>query len=294
VRSAWTDGSSTEITGLAAPPVALTNVELSCVSSLAVLTWDQSTDLDVRIGGKIEIRHSSATSGATWSDSVSLGKALNGTATVAILPLINGTYLIRAVDSSGIASDVQSFSTDGETALAYSTVGQVQAHPLWLGTKVDVAVTPANKLKLVGADTIDDWPDVDSVVNFDIGSSGIDDAGTYYFSAGIDAGSVTRQRLTRLITAEMTAPLDFVDSRSENIDLWADFDGTYAAAGDCKVYVRWTDDDPAGSPTWSGWEYLTVNEYNHRAFEFKAELSVNDPAYNIELSELSVTAQEIA
>jgi len=51
---------------------------------------------------------------------------------------------------------------------------------------------------------------------------------------------------------------------------------------------------PGIKPTWSAWELLNVNEYNKRAFQFKALLSVNDSAYNIEISELSVTAQEIA
>jgi hypothetical protein len=39
---------------------------------------------------------------------------------------------------------------------------------------------------------------------------------------------------------------------------------------------------------------LTVNEYNHRAFQFRADLSVSDTAYNIRVSELAVTAEELA
>jgi predicted phage tail protein len=109
--SSWST-TEQEIFGLAAKPTAPSNVALQAVSSLAVLTWDQSPDLDVRIGGRIEVRHSSALSGATWANSVSLGKALAGTATVAILPLLEGTYLIRALDSSGIMSDSSSVSTD--------------------------------------------------------------------------------------------------------------------------------------------------------------------------------------
>ena len=67
-----------------------------------VLRWDQSPDLDVRVGGKIVFRHSEA--GTTWPASVSIGEAVPGSATVAVLPLKAGEYLAKAVDSSGIQS----------------------------------------------------------------------------------------------------------------------------------------------------------------------------------------------
>jgi hypothetical protein len=261
---------------------------------MALLSWDQSTDLDVRIGGKIQIRHSSLEVGATWSNSVSIGtgNALNGTATFAVVPLVEGTYLVRAVDSSGIKSDVSTVSSDAATALDFTTLSTITESPTFPGVKDDVIVDDST-LRLSGVDSIDDWADVDLVNNFNIGPGGVDTGGTYTFDTGFDAGSVKRVRLTRKITSILAQPLDLVDSRSLNIDLWEDFDGTAAASGDCKVFVRHTNDDPAGSPTWSGWELLTVNEYNHRGFQFKAELSVDDPSYNIRVSELSVTAAEI-
>ena len=294
VSSAWTSAAPHEIFGLSAKPSALTNLTLSAVSSMAMLTWDQSTDLDVRIGGKIEVRHSSLTTGASWADSVSLGSgsSLNGTATFAVLPLVEGTYLVRAVDSSGIKSDTVSISTDAATALAYTTLSTITESPTFPGVKDDT-IEVDSTLRLIGQTEIDSWADFDAILNFDIGPGGVDTGGSYLFDTGYDYGSVSRIRLTRKITSVLAQPLDNVDSRSALIDSWADFDGTDAAAGDCRVFVRHTDDDPAGSPSWSGWELLTVNEYNHRAFEFKAELSVNDPAYNIRVSELSVTASEI-
>ena len=293
VSSGWKT-TTHEIFGLLAKPSALTNLTLSAVSSMAVLTWDQSVDLDVRIGGKIEIRHSSLTSGASWANSVSLGSgsSLNGTATFAVLTLVEGTYLVRAVDSSGIKSDTVSISTDAATALAYTTLTTITESPTFPGVKSDVRVEDS-LLRLAGQETMDEWSDVDALASWDIGEGGIDQFGYYLFDTGYDYGSVSRIRLTRKITSTLAQPLDQMDSRTALMDSWADFDGTDAAAGDCRVFVRHTDDDPTGSPTWSNWELLTVNEYNHRAFEFKAELSVNDPAYNIRVSELSVTASEI-
>ena len=293
-NSSWSETGLTEIFGLAEKPSTLTNFAAQNVSSLTILTWDQSVDIDVRIGGHIEVRHSSLTSSAGWSDSVSVGNSiLNGTATVAVLPFQPGTYIIRATDSSGIQSDTTSITTLGDTVQAFSSVGIVQAHPSFPGSFDDV-IKLGSIIKLEGQNNIDAWSDIDSVVLFDIGDAGIDLGGTYTFSSGIDAGSVKRQQIKRHIKSVVTQPLDLVDSRSVNIDDWDDWDGTNTANGDCKVYVRHTEDNPSSTPTWSGWELLNVNEYNKRAFQFKAVLSVNDSAYNIEISELSVTAQEIA
>ena len=293
-NSSWSQTALIEVFGLAEKPSSLTNFSAQNVSSLTILTWDQSVDLDVRIGGHIEVRHSGLLSNAGWSDSVSVGNSiLNGTATVAVLPFQAGTYIIRATDSSGIQSDTTSIITLGDTVQAFSSVGVVQANPNFPGTFDDV-VKFGSIIKLEGANNIDSWGAIDSVILFDVGDAGIDTDGIYYFASGIDAGAVKRQQLKRHIKSIVTQPLDLVDSRSVNVDSWSDWDGTNTANGDCKVYVRHTADNPASNPTWSAWELLNVNEYNKRAFEFKALLSVNDSAYNIEVSELSITAQEIA
>ena len=293
-KSAWATTPATEVFGLAAKPSALTNFAAQNVSSLTILTWEQSPDLDVRIGGHIEVRHSSLTSGAGWSDSISVGNSkLNGTATVAVLPFQAGTYLIRATDSSGIQSDVSSIVALGDTVQAFSSVGVVQAHPLFNGTHDDTVVVDS-LLRLQGQNDVDSYGQIDDIALWDVGDGGIDTGGTYTFASGIDAGVTKRQQLTRHVKSIVVQPLDKIDSRSANIDGWSDFDGTGTANGDCKVFVRHTDDDPSGTPTWSAWELLNVNEYNKRAFQFKAELSVDDPSYNIRVSELKVTAQEIA
>ena len=53
--------------GKTAPPADVENVSLIPGDQLSgVLTWDRSPDLDVLLGGKVLIRHSTALSGATW------------------------------------------------------------------------------------------------------------------------------------------------------------------------------------------------------------------------------------
>lgn len=96
------------------------------------------------------------------------------------------------------------------------------------------------------------------------------------------------------MTATVVNALDQVDSRTGNVDEWQDFDGNAAASADARVYVRETNDDPAGSPSWSAWNRLDVAEFNARAFQFQARLTSADVAYNIHVSALGATVEEVA
>ena len=74
-----------------------------------------------------------------------------------------------------------------------------------------------------------------------------------------------------------------------------DIDGGDSGAADVQVYVRTTDDDPNGSPlAWSSWQLLQVSEFNNRAFEFQARLTSDDPVYNVEVSAMTITKDEVA
>ena len=113
---------------------------------------------------------------------------------------------------------------------------------------------------------------------------------TYLFDNSIDLGSVENIRLVPSLTAVIT----------DGVTVVADYDPVSAVtrfAGpivDASVSfeVRTTDDDPAGSPTWSDWETFTVGNYRHRAFEFRLTGVVSSATYTIEISELSLTADK--
>jgi subtilase family protein len=51
------------------------------------------------------------------------------------------------------------------------------------------------------------------------------------------------------------------------------------AFGDIDVQVRVTNDDPAGSPVWSGWTSFDAAEFDGRAFQFRAVLSAENTQY---------------
>lgn len=282
-----------EITGLSGRPAAITGLTLQAVSSLAVLQWTQSTDLDVQRRGRILVRHSEAMTGATWEDSYSVAEALPGNATIAVVPLKGGTYLVKAEDSSGQQSETAAtINTKAASVLTFSSLASVTEDPSFSGTKTG-CVLDGSVLKLSGSGQWDTIADVDALANVDA-FGGFSGAGTYEFAAGIDLGSVKRVQLTTTLAVQTVQAVSLWDSRSEPIDSWLDLDGPAAGGvGDVVIEVRETDDNPAGTPTWSAWRRLVTADYVARAFQFRAQLSVSDPAYNIQISQLRVAASEV-
>lgn len=268
VNSAFSTASK-QVSGLLAPPNALTNLRIQKAGGRAELSWDQSVDLDVRVGGSIVIRHSESGT-PNWANSVSF-RTVDGAMAIASVPLKPGTYLVRPQDSSGIYGPVTSISTKGIQAVGFTQVGILTAEPTWSGTKTNAQVN-GSALELISTSS----------------------PGTYEFAAGLDLTTVKARRVRSTIDVAAVNLGANIDDRTDNIDLWADFDDTEGAEIDVVVEWRYTDDDPAGSPTWSAWERVDSTEEEFRGAEFRAQLSTESPDFNILLSGLTVTADEAA
>jgi len=280
------------ISGLAAPPAAPQNLTIASIGGLAILRWTPTLDLDVAIGGRWLIRHSPALAGATWVTSTSVGEAVAGAASQAVLPLREGTYLVKAEDSGASESvSAASVTTAQATVLAFANTATINEHPSFAGSH-DNTFADAGVLQLGGVTLVDAWADFDAIANVDF-EGGIAASGTYAFAGGHDAGTVVRRRLTAKISAVVENTLDQVDSRAGMIDDWDDFDGTAAAGADAYVEARATDDDPGGSPTWGPWMRADSVELRHRAFQFRARLARVDPAYNIRIDQLAVAIDQV-
>ena len=282
-----------ELLGLGGRPADVSGLTLQAISSLAVLQWTRHPDLDVRVGGRMLVRHSEAMSGATWEDSYSITDALPGDATIAVVPLKGGTYLVRAEDSSGVQSaNAVAVTTKGASVLAFSTLGSVTEDPTFPGTKSG-CVADSGYLSLSGAGMFDAIADFDAVGNLDA-FGGFSGSATYTFSAGIDLGAVKSVQLVTELALSTVQTAALFDSRTDPLDDWLDWDGPAAGGvGDCVIEVRETDDNPAGSPTWSTWQRLVTADYEARAFQFRALMAVADPAYNVQISRLRAAAREV-
>lgn len=294
VRSVWLYKDH-YVVGKTAAPLNMTGLLVQSISALDVLNWDQSADLDVRVGGKILVRYSPLLAGATWETSTSACAPLPGASSSAVLPQRAGTYLIKAQDGYGLQSAAAvSVVSNGSSLFTYTSLGTVQEDPTFPGTFINTYhdTDVGSVIELVGAGLIDDAPDFDAISNFDY-YGGVVPSGTYAFASGIDLGSTQRVRLTAKLSATAENVLDTIDDRTELIDDWLDFDGTSGAPVDAWVEVRCTADDPTASPTWGSWQRLDASDFNTRAFQFRAQLSSDDPAYNIAIDQLRITAEAI-
>jgi hypothetical protein len=281
-----------EIAGLLAPPAVPANLTISAIGGLALLRWDQSADLDVRVGGSVVFRHQAVLTGATWDAGTGIGEAQPGMTTVAVLPLKSGTYMAKFRDSAGIWSTTAASVVSGQSSvLQYTSIGSVAEDPTFAGTH-DATGVDGGVLFLAADYDFDGVADVDALGDWDF-SGGVATTGTYTFASGIDLTTVTRCRATSLMTTQVVNVLDQMDDWAD-VDARADWDGGITGdEADARVWCRVTNDDPAGAPTWGAWNRLDSAEFECRAFQFKTVLSSVDPAYSIRVSALAVTVAEV-
>ena len=283
--------------GKTAVPGDVQNLRFEATSDKeGTLKWDETTDLDVKNGGKVYIRHSSLTDGtATWSNSVDLIEAVAGSSTSAKIPLIEGEVLVKFADDGGrLSTNETSVIIDLPDTLGRLLVEdrrEDQDVPPFQGNKTDCFYDEGyDALIIDGDDEFDDVTDVDDLDFFDIIGDVLSSA-TYEFTNTLDLESVYSLDLERRFVTRGFYPGDLVDSRNANVDDWDDWDGDVVDKVNAKLFVRRTDDDPSGSPTWGSWQDFANGTFKARAFQFKAELSSTDTAQNILVDELGYLAQ---
>jgi len=270
--------------GNTAPPNDLTNFSLAASEGTAFLTWDQSTNLDVRIGGRIILRYSPEIIGATWESGTNLAE-FSGSASSGSAPLLSGTYMLKALDAGGLYSvnEVIIVSDVGSPVLFNAVEARIE-QPEFEGDKFSV-YAEGGVLKLGNAVSIDSYPAIDTVslVDFVGGSAPL---GIYLFDEIVDLGEVNTCRVTSQIEAQSYLLTDAVD-------LWTDVDGLTSIDGDrisgtdAGVFVSTTAVDPALNQ-WSPWKRFVVGDFKGRGFRFKAELTSDDPGKAIQLSRCEV------
>ena len=282
--------------GKTAPPGDVQNLSIEPINAnSARLRWDQSTDLDVRIGGRVIIRHSSLTDGTgTWPDSVDLVDAVAGSSTEAVVPLVEGEILVKFEDDTGNRSvNATSVLVDFPDTLGRLLVQsrrEDQDSTPFQGTKTDCFYSSTfDALILDGDADFDSETSVDAITDFDE-MGNIVSSGEYQFVNTLDLGGVFSLDLTRRFVTRAFFPNDTIDQRQANIDTWNDFDGPAADAVNARLYVRKTNDDPSGTPTYDAWQPFVSGTFAARAFQFKAELTSNDVSQNIKVDELGYLA----
>jgi hypothetical protein len=270
VDSEYTSEVRVNIVGLSAPPAAVSSFSVIASNGYALASWALSPDLDVQINGSVIIRHSSKTSSAVWEDGIIL-EEFPGGAVQGIVALITGTYMAKAKDSTGNYSTSMTpfIATEGMTT-GFTTVATSTQAPGFTGTKTNVSVV-GSVLRLT-----------DPEANLE---------GEYEFNGVIDMLAVATRRIESDIDALSYVATDLIDSMGE-VDSWASIDGDSVDGCDLTLYMATTNDDPAGTPTWSAWTPFRVADVTCRAVKLKLAFVSDSVTNNIDVSVLTVHVKE--
>lgn len=295
--------------GKTAPPAAVTGLSLIPIDGAsAILSWERSTELDVLLGGKVLIRHNVELAGAVWEESQEIVAAAAGSQTQKQVPLLEGTYLVKFEDDGGrrslAATSVIVDLPTPQPRLLVVTYAEDQETPPFNGNMVDMFYV-SSLLEAGGADGIilDTGLYIDEMAtdgNFDILPSldsvgGVLPKGEYEFGSTYALPGVFDINLRRRFVTLPYLPAELIDDILFDLDLPSSqtgIDGIQfidGAGGDrvnAATYVRTTQDDPSGAPTWSDWREFSNALVRGRGFQFKSVSTSVDATQNIIIKEL--------
>lgn len=266
-----------EINAFIGDPADVTGFSKELSGGTLFLSWEPIPDADL---SHYRIRHNSETTGATWDTSTTVVKRVPRPGTTATLPARSGTFFIRAYDKEGNFSENATALVVLPSELPQLGVTETQTEdPTFSGAKTNVIF-------------VSDSIEIDN-------TSAANPSGEYLFSNYIDTGATRNARVTgfRVFTRKFDGGTLLWDDIPQLWDTWPGLWDTWtdvdAGFGDTNVnvYVSTTDDDPAGSPTWSDYTLANGNFIQGRAFRFKAILDSETTGYTPNVTELSATVE---
>ena len=271
IKGDFTTRLGVTVQGLADPPADITGLIGSVTAGGLHLEWEPVPDLDLSF---YRIRYSSQTTGATFANSTTAINKVARPANSVTVPPRAGTYMIKAYDKSGNASVnyTSLVISQNDLRVFANTLTQTE-DPSFSGTKTGCSIISGD-LRITSPATAPT-------------------TATYDFSNYIDTGSVN--------LCEVTMPMDVVridnsaplwDTIAGNWDSfagnWDDWTGSVQFT-DTNVlqYISITDDDPAGSPTWSAYKQFKTGDFSGRAFRFRIELQSTSDDVTPSIDELA-------
>ena len=266
------------VTGVGAPPANVTGVSLVPINeSSAIIQWNIATDLDVLIGGEVLIRHDPRQlPTAEWATSNAIVQAAAGNQTQKQVPLLEGTYFIAFRDQSGVRSvtpvGIPAVLPTPQPRLVVKTWAEEDESPKFNGT--------------------------DTNLGYDAGYDGlfldpsVDLEGEYIYEDALDLGQVYDINVQRRVVSGAVSFGTLFDSVPGLFDDQpSDFDGGDLDQVNAVTYVRVTDDDPAGTPTWGDWNEYANAIVRGRGIQLKVEGATRTTQVGLVISELGATAE---
>jgi predicted phage tail protein len=313
------------VQGLGAPPADVSSVSIVALNeSVAMLTWTPSDELDVKLGGKVIIRHDPRPkASAEWAASTQIVEAVAGSSSQKQVPLLPGTYFVKFQDYLGNRSinavgaevalpDYQSRKQlDLYVSMSYVDdyyIGGVQWQEQLLaspfsgaGTNcvysdTETALVIAGGAEYVVADYVAElYASSDAVSTYTslgywepIYAIG-DLQAEYIFAETLDMGAVYDVLFRRYALIRSVATSILFDDAGGLFDSRSGlFDGETVDAVNLITYIRATNDDPSGTPTWGPWVELINAAVQGRAFQCKAIITSNSDSVNCAVETLQI------
>ena len=294
--------SSTPTTSTKTTPEDPESVTLEMLSGTQVVLRWATPKKD--FGGNLLtaiIRHSTKTDGTgEWANSTLLSDSISGSTTQATLPKIDGEYLIKFRNLDGqVSANARSVVLDQPDPIPQLSITVVREDtdtPPYQGQKDSVFYSEEyDGLVIDGDETLDEIVDFDAIGALDFSGTQLL-SGRYYFNDILDLGAKFTAKFKRKLTTRGLYPSDLIDSRTENIDRWTDFDGLIADGTSAELYFRTSDQATADAfflletgddlllesgdkfelqsdIDFGEWVPMFSGEYAGRQFQFKVELS---------------------
>jgi hypothetical protein len=287
--------------GKTAPPANVTGASLLPIDGAsAILSWDQAPDLDVRLGGRVLIRHSPRLDTPTWGEAISIIPAASGNQTQKQVPLLEGSYLLRFEDDGGRQSpEVAYVVTDlpqPQPRLLVKTYAEDQESPPFNGNTIDMLYsTYFDALILGSGPLISSHASIAALASITGGGAlalqPVVPRGEYEFGSTYDMGGVFDVNIQRRFVTFTLNQLDLIAGRPGLVSSWSSITGADPGDVDAALLVRSTPMDPNAAPQWSDWSELSNGIVRGRAFQFKTIASSYDPAQNIVITELGAVME---
>ena len=259
IKGEWSELDNINASGLLDPPSDVTGFVAEVNGPVITLDWNAVPDLDLSY---YIIRYSPDLVGASWGNALTYVDKVSRPASSVSVPARAGTYMVKAVDKSGITSvNYTSVVVPVPNIEPLTNTLSLTDSPTFTGTKTNTEVV-SNNLR------IDDYVTAPS-------------EGEYFFSNYIETGDSTVKRC-RVYVSGLTIRHDATAGLfDDQPGLFDDAPGLFDDLGGSSQFsdtsiitlVSTTQDDPAGSPTWSDYSAIKVADLSARAFRFKVRLT---------------------
>lgn len=174
--------------GSSGNPQNVTNFKINVIDSMALLSWDANTDIDI---SHYKIKFSGVFTGASWATSQTLENVVYETRLTT--PFQSGTYLIKAVDLTGNESEIATAIITYDLGSVRNVVKNFVENPDWFGVKDNVSVI-GNNITMIGSEN----------------------DGYYYINKTLDLGA----KFFSILSSSITAGGNFLNNIFDEVDIF--------------------------------------------------------------------------